>query len=247
MRTPQPPERCNLRQAALWTSAAIPPIADELFNALPPPLELPEDPDLKFRDLLLVLRSGALEGRADLHFGVRVHKGRDESLDDFAPLPDHIDVVVPKEIWLGGAVDWDRSLLRAQDWKIARNFTIRRLDRYQVAPSDAVERMSFFSRVTVNVAQLFDLFPSREPPKEQSREPPKEQRHGGGRPEKYAWKEFYEEVISRVHNNGYAPTQAKFAEEMLQWCEDTWEQAPGLTEIKNRVRRIFRRLQEGGN
>ncbi len=65
-------------------------------------------------------------------------------------------------------------------------------------------------------------------------------RKKGGRPEKYDWDEFWIEV-ARIANlpDGLPERQGKLVRDMLDWCAKTWEEIPGETTVKDRIRRLY--------
>ena len=65
-------------------------------------------------------------------------------------------------------------------------------------------------------------------------------RKKGGRPEKYDWDEFWIEV-ARIANlpDGLPERQGELVRHMLDWCAQTWEEIPGETTVKDRIRRLY--------
>lgn len=62
----------------------------------------------------------------------------------------------------------------------------------------------------------------------------------GGRPQKFDWEAFLIEVV-RIANtpDGLPPRKAELVTMMLSWCTDNWNESPGESTVRERVRRVY--------
>jgi hypothetical protein len=76
---------------------------------------------------------------------------------------------------------------------------------------------------------------------DQQQDPPKNR---GGRPPKWNWEEFWCELAAIVHDDGLPDTDTKLAERMAQWFAGKHDNHPALSEIRERIAKLRRRLAE---
>jgi len=69
------------------------------------------------------------------------------------------------------------------------------------------------------------------------------QKHNGGRPEKYAWPLFENEVAIWVLINGFPEPQSLLESHMADWCECKWKEAPSESTIRTRVTKTITELK----
>ena len=63
----------------------------------------------------------------------------------------------------------------------------------------------------------------------------------GAKP-KFDWDEFWVEVIRIIRDEGLPVTQAELERRMLEWCADEWDEEPGLSSVRKRLTKVYRRL-----
>jgi hypothetical protein len=67
----------------------------------------------------------------------------------------------------------------------------------------------------------------------------------GGRPLKYDWDALGIEIIRIADLDGLPNSQAELIEQLLQWCENNWEEQPADSSVKSRVSDIYNKLGRG--
>ncbi len=66
-----------------------------------------------------------------------------------------------------------------------------------------------------------------------------------GRPPKYNWDSFNQEVIRRVLEVGIPNNKRAFSSEMLMWCLDTWGHEPGEATVRTRLTKLLPTIDIG--
>lgn len=65
-----------------------------------------------------------------------------------------------------------------------------------------------------------------------------------GAPELYHWEDFWIEISKRANTpDGLPEKQSELTEQMLEWCGKYWGKEPGLTSVRDRIRKLYQRLQ----
>lgn len=67
-----------------------------------------------------------------------------------------------------------------------------------------------------------------------------------GRPPKYAWNEFYVEIIRLANGiDGLPETQAELEATMAEWCLNHWGTEPAESTIRDKISPIYKAIGEG--
>jgi hypothetical protein len=68
-------------------------------------------------------------------------------------------------------------------------------------------------------------------------------KHKGGRPCKYDWDSFENQVQLRLLQNGFPKTQAILVRDMLEWCQTNWGEEPFVSSAKPHVSKVWHLLK----
>lgn len=70
----------------------------------------------------------------------------------------------------------------------------------------------------------------------------------GGRPAEYDWDSFTMEIIHRPNSpDGLPEVQAELIRDLLQWFSDAYRNEPAESEVKQRISKIYKYLNEAKN
>ena len=61
----------------------------------------------------------------------------------------------------------------------------------------------------------------------------------GGRPRIYNWEEFAREVVQRAHTPDGLPDKATLANDMAQWCLNTWGKEPADSMLRDWIAKLY--------
>jgi hypothetical protein len=237
------PERCLLVQAALYVDVGRLPIPDEIYLSAPD--RVADGPNTLTR----ALRAKLLLARGSL---VEAFRRTDDwpSVSDWFPFsswPLIEDVEIDPELWSHEQIIFSRSQLAAESAAVSRIYRVPPLDREALLHlpilnetenfENALHRETafLFSRITIQTADLFRVFP-----RSITSGVTIETASKGGRPPKYRWDDFFAEIIVRADLDGLPQTQAELIAQMATWCIENWGDQPAESVLKERTAEIFR-------
>ena len=237
------PERCLLVQAALYVDDGRIPIPDEIYLSAPD--RIGDGPTALTR----ALRAKSLSARGNL---VEAFRRTDNWIlasdwQPFSSWPLVEDVEIDPELWSHEQIIFPRSQLAAESAPVSRIYRVPQLDREALLYLPILneeenfenalnmETAFLFSRITVQTADLFRLFPRAATSGLTIQTASKV-----GRPPKYRWDDFFAEIIVRADLDGLPQTQAELIGQMATWCIENWGDQPAESVLKERTAQIFR-------
>jgi hypothetical protein len=237
------PERCLLVQAALYVDVGRIPIPDEIYLSAPD--RVADGPN----SLTRALRAKSLCAWGSL---VEAFRRTDNWIlasdwEPFSSWPLIEEVEIDPELWSHEQIIFSRSQLAAESAAISRIYRVPPLDREALLHLPFLnetenfenaldmETAFLFSRITVQTADLFRVFP-----RPAASGLTIETASKVGRPPKYRWDDFFAEIIVRTDLDGLPETQAELIAQMATWCIENWGDQPAESVLKERTAEIFR-------
>tara|TARA_R110002096_G_scaffold342687_1_gene535672 strand:- start:1759 stop:2628 length:870 start_codon:yes stop_codon:yes gene_type:complete len=137
---------------------------------------------------------------------------------------------ISKVCWTLKQINWDDSAMFFSDHVLLGN-VMWDLDTW--GEDDTLG----YGKIRINTKELMKVFPEDTIEKPKTNTKPKS---NAGRDSKYKWDEIFEEIAKYIIRNPICPQYQKtLNDDMLQWCNDEYNEEPAKSRMHDKLKPIF--------